>query len=144
MGGTYSGYGHILIWGSGNEFIKEFALAIQLASLGVFLVFHKKELSSQCWCMVTQIHLTTFTNKFEWCNYKFIIKCIIIPTSMIVDSWNIGIPLAHQSVNQSVHQSISSHTFLHNGWMDFLHVWCNDHVPWVKYNLALYQHIVIM
>ena len=52
---------------------------------------------------------------------------VIVPHSAYVELGNIGKSPVYPSVCQAVHLSVHSHTFLHNGWMD----WYHDQVPWV-------------
>ena len=58
--------------------------------------------------------------------FLIIIILFIIPCSAIAESGNIGKDPVHQSVHLSVSQSIHLSgrpcTFLHDGWMDFLHI----------------------
>ena len=49
-------------------------------------------------------------------------KFVIIPYSTIAESGNIGM--------SPVCQSVHPHTFIHDDWMDCLHIWYHDQVPW--------------
>ena len=63
-----------------------------------------------------------------WC-VDFI--CLIISCTAITESWNIGI-IPHSATESwnirtgSVPLSVCPCIFLHDGWMDFLHIWYHD------------------
>ena len=47
-----------------------------------------------------------------------------------MESGNIGKSPVDQLAHPSVHLSVSPCAFLHDGWMDFLHIQYHDQVPW--------------
>ena len=54
----------------------------------------------------------------------------IIPCFSIAESGNIGMGPVRLGICLSCHPSIHPGTFLHDGWMDFLHICYHDQVPW--------------
>ena len=68
--------------------------------------------------------LLHYTQKQALCYMDFM---FIIPHFTIAELGNIGMGLVHLFVCLFVYPSS---TFLHDGWMNFLHIWYHGQVPW--------------